>query len=80
MECKSFIMVYIKMLPYLLYVLRTISKNVRMMIIPMTIIAIMAPEPVNKTNRECFIRHKTSKPIKPKLQEIKCKQNSCCCS
>lgn len=28
----------------LLYVLRTISKNVRMMIIPMTIIAIMAPE------------------------------------
>lgn len=55
MVCNSFIMVHIKMLPYLLYVLRTISKNVRMMIIPMTITAIMAPEPVNTTNRECFI-------------------------
>jgi len=70
MECKSFIMVYIKMLPYLLYVLRTISKNVRMMIIPMTIIAIMAPEPANKTNRECFIRHIAN--IKPRVRKITC--------
>lgn len=63
-------MVYIKMLPYLLYVLRTISKNVRMMIIPMTIIAIMAPEPVNTTNRECFIRHIVN--IKLRVGKITC--------